>query len=237
MPEEINRKLTDAISDVLFCSEPSGMENLAREGVAPERCHLVGNVMIDTLLTHLERAKDSTLLSELGVDGQGHAVLTLHRPANVDDPEILGRILDAVEVVQREMPIIFPIHPRTLRNFKASSLNSRMEAMKNLRLIEPVGYLDFLNLVAKARVVLTDSGGIQEETTILNVPCLTLRENTERPVTVQMGSNQIVGTDPERIVAAYRQIMSAGGRTGQRPPLWDGHAAERIVKILSERLD
>jgi UDP-N-acetylglucosamine 2-epimerase (non-hydrolysing) len=231
MPEEINRKLTDAISDLLFVTEPSGLENLAREGVPSERIHFVGHVMIDTLLKHLERARRGTTLARLGLAAAGYAVLTLHRPANVDDPAVLGRLLEAVEVIQGDMPVIFPCHPRTLGRLDAMGLKARVEAMKNLRLVEPLGYLDFLCLTASARLVLTDSGGIQEETTILKVPCLTLRENTERPITCTMGSNRLVGADPARILDAYRRVL-AGQVVCETPPLWDGHAAGRIVRIL-----
>ena len=234
MPEEINRILTDSISDLLFCTEQSGVEHLRTEGVAEEKIHLVGNVMIDTLSRHRERAEASRILEELNLEERGFGVLTLHRPSNVDQPEVLGRILDALEVVQRDLPLIFPAHPRTRAKLESFGLGNRLESMSGLRIIDPIGYLDFLKLMASARIVLTDSGGIQEETTILQVPCLTLRENTERPITVDMGSNQLVGTDTQRILDAYRSAMSAGGSPGQIPPLWDGHAAERIVEILRE---
>jgi len=236
MPEEINRVLTDSISDLLFCTEPSGVENLRREGVAGEKIHLVGNVMIDTLLRHRERAERSTILEEQGLAAGGYAVLTLHRPSNVDDAAVLGRLLDVLEVVQRDGPVIFPVHPRTRAQLERFGLSARVEALANLRLIEPAGYLDFLKLMASARVVLTDSGGIQEETTILGVPCLTLRENTERPITAEVGTNQIVGQDPERILAAYSRVMGGGAGSGGVPPLWDGRAAERIVDVLSKAL-
>ena len=236
MPEEINRVLTDAISDLLFCSEPSGADNLKREGVPAEKIFLVGNVMIDTLLRNKAKADASRILEELDLRPGGYAVLTLHRPSNVDDQAAFGRILDALEVIQAETPIIFPIHPRTRKNLADSPLGDRVEGMAGLRLIDPAGYLDFMKLMSSARVVLTDSGGIQEETTILKVPCLTLRENTERPITAEVGSNRIVGTDPEKILSGYREAVSGGGRPPQDPPLWDGHAAERIVKILLEKL-
>jgi len=236
MPEEINRLLTDAISDLLFCTEPSAVENLRREGLADGKIFLVGNVMIDTLLRNRAKADACGIVEDLGLAPQGYAVLTLHRPGNVDDPAVLGRILGAIEVVQRDMPVIFPIHPRTQKNINGSPLADRVAQMKNLRLIEPAAYLEFLKLMACARLVLTDSGGIQEETTILKVPCLTLRETTERPVTVEVGSNLVVGTEPERILSGYRAIMRGDGRPPTTPPLWDGHAAERIVKIMAEQL-
>ncbi len=236
MPEEINRVLTDAISDLLFCTEQSGVENLRREGVAEERIHLVGNLMIDTLLRHRARAAQSPILDDLGLASGRYAVLTLHRPSNVDDPETLGRIWDALEVLQRDMPLVFPAHPRTRRRMAELGLSPRIDALANLRMLEPLGYFDFLQLMACARLVLTDSGGIQEETTVLEVPCLTLRENTERPVTVEAGGNQVVGSDPGRILAAYRKIVDGKAGSGETPPLWDGRAAGRIVEILERVL-
>lgn len=240
MPEEINRVLTDSISDLLFCTERTGVDNLLAEGVAPAKVHMVGHVMIDTLLHHLEKARQSPILDDLRrqgcLNGDGFAVLTLHRPSNVDDPVIFSRILDALAVIQQDMPILFPVHPRTRKNIVSLGFQARLESMANLHLLDPVGYLDFLKLQASARVVLTDSGGIQEETTILKVPCLTLRENTERPITATIGSNQVVGTDTQKIVAAYRNAVSGNWRPPQIPPLWDGHAAERIVNILEQRL-
>jgi UDP-N-acetylglucosamine 2-epimerase (non-hydrolysing) len=232
MPEEINRVLTDAISDVLLCTEPSGVENLRREGIPEAKIHLVGNVMIDTLLHHLERAEYSTILSDLGLEAGNFAVLTLHRPSNVDDPGVLGKLLDALEVVQRDQPVVFPAHPRTREKLERSGLADRAAELRDLRMLDPLGYLDFLKLMSSARLVLTDSGGIQEETTILEVPCLTLRENTERPITVEIGTNRVVGQDPERIVAGYREVMEGGRGGGRIPPLWDGRAAERIVGVL-----
>jgi UDP-N-acetylglucosamine 2-epimerase (non-hydrolysing) len=236
MPEEINRVLTDAISDVLFCTESSGVENLLREGVPGEKIHLVGNVMIDTLLRHRERALSSPVLADLGLQERGYSVLTLHRPSNVDDPAVLGKLLDALEVVQRDMPLVFPAHPRTREKLRRFGLADRVTGMPNLRILDPLGYLEFLKLMACARVVLTDSGGIQEETTILRVPCLTLRENTERPVTAEVGTNRIVGQDPERIVAAYREVVAGESVEGGIPPLWDGRAADRIADVLVELL-
>ncbi|MFW6155450.1 MAG: UDP-N-acetyl glucosamine 2-epimerase, partial [Planctomycetota bacterium] len=236
MPEEINRILTDAISDLLFVTEKSGKENLLREGIDPGRIHVVGNVMIDTLLKNRAKAEASTILDELGLDGKPYAALTLHRPANVDDPVVLAGLLDALEEISRDMPIIFPIHPRTRKNIDGSPLAGRVAGMRNLTLLDPLGYLDFLKLTGSARLVLTDSGGIQEETTILQVPCLTLRENTERPITAEVGSNRIVGTDPATILAAYREAMSDTARKPRIPDLWDGRAAGRIARVLVETL-
>ena len=236
MPEEINRLLTDAISDLLFCTEQSGVDNLLREGIPDERIFLVGNVMIDTLLRNKAKADASNILDELNLTTGEYAVLTLHRPSNVDDPSVLGRLLNALEVIQKDLPIIFPIHPRTRKNLSRLGLDQRVKAMSNLRLIDPMGYLDFLKLTSSAKLVLTDSGGIQEETTILRVPCLTLRENTERPITAEVGSNRVVGTDPAKILGAYREVVSGRWRRPQVPPLWDGAAGQRIVKILCETL-
>jgi UDP-N-acetylglucosamine 2-epimerase (non-hydrolysing) len=236
MPEEINRVLTDSISDFLFCTERSGVDNLLREGIPQSKIFFVGNVMIDTLLENKAKAENSDVLKRFNLDGSDFAVLTLHRPSNVDDVIVLGGILDALEVIQNDMPVIFPVHPRTCKTLAFSSIGGRIEQMANLRPTEPLGYLDFLKLMSDAKVVLTDSGGMQEETTILKVPCLTLRENTERPITAEIGSNRIVGADPARILEAYRQVVNGGWRAPGTPPLWDGHAASRIVNILLERL-
>jgi UDP-N-acetylglucosamine 2-epimerase (non-hydrolysing) len=236
MPEEINRVLTDSISDLLFCTEQSGVENLRREGVSPDKVFLVGNLMIDTLLKHRPKADASRVLDELSLRERGYAVLTLHRPSNVDSPEAFGRIVEALDAVQRDLPVVFPIHPRTRKNLFESPLGRRVEQMRNVRVVDPLGYLDFLKLTASAKVVLTDSGGIQEETTILGVPCLTLRENTERPVTCDVGSNELVGTDTLKIVSAFRKVTSGAARGPQIPPLWDGKAADRILGVMAERL-
>jgi len=234
MPEEINRILTDAISDLLFCTEQSGVDNLVREGVSRDKVHLVGNVMIDTLLKNRPRFAESGVLQELELPPDGFAVLTLHRPSNVDDPGILRGLLEALDVVQHDMPVIFPVHPRTRNRLGEFDLISKMDSMPNIRLIDPVGYLDFQRLLSSARIVLTDSGGIQEETTALGIRCLTLRANTERPVTVSHGTNRLVGMNPDAIIAAYREAM-ADTRPTEIPPLWDGRAAQRIVKIIADR--
>ena len=233
MPEEINRLLTDAVSDALFVTERSGLENLEKEGVASSRVHFVGNVMIDTLLGSRERAAQSTILDQLGLREQGFAVVTLHRPSNVDRRESFRSILDALEQIASDMPVVFPIHPRTRKNLAEMGLAERAARTPELRLIEPLGYLDFLRLMSAAAVVLTDSGGIQEETTILSVPCLTLRENTERPVTISQGTNRLTGSSTQSIVAAYREVRADPPVSGSMPELWDGHAAERIVRILT----
>jgi UDP-N-acetylglucosamine 2-epimerase (non-hydrolysing) len=227
MPEEINRLLTDAISDLLFCSEPSGVENLRREGVAEGKIHLVGNVMIDTLLKNREKAERSAILDDLHLNSSTpYAVVTLHRPSNVDDPAMLERIMGVLEEIAQEMPVVFPVHPRTRTRLEEK------RGRRSLFLLDPLGYLDFLKLMAHARIVLTDSGGIQEETTILGTPCLTLRENTERPITVEMGTNRLVGSDPGKILGTYREGMAGPQTSGRIPPLWDGRAAERIATVL-----
>jgi UDP-N-acetylglucosamine 2-epimerase (non-hydrolysing) len=231
MPEEINRILTDAISRWLFVTEPSGMVNLRNEGVPDDRLFLVGNVMIDTLLACRDRAEESPVLEQLGVGKGGYAVLTLHRPANVDDPAVFGRLMGAVGAVARQVPVVFPVHPRTRRSLAAAGA----EGQPRLVLTEPLGYLDFMKLVAHARLVLTDSGGIQEETTVLGVPCLTLRNNTERPVTCEQGTNRLVGLDPEAIVRAARDVLAAPPPCGRVPEGWDGKAAGRIVDVLTQQ--
>jgi UDP-N-acetylglucosamine 2-epimerase (non-hydrolysing) len=233
MPEEINRILTDALSRWLFVTEPSGLENLRREGIPEDRLFFVGNVMIDTLLATRDLSERSTVLEDLGLNGGAYAVLTLHRPANVDRPDVLARLLQAVERLQRELPVVFPVHPRT-RNVLGGQDLTRL---RNLRLVEPLGYLEFMKLVSHARLVLTDSGGIQEETTVLGVPCLTLRDNTERPVTLEEGTNVLVGMDPDRIIAAGLQVLAVPPRPARPPRLWDGRAAGRILDVLEGRAD
>lgn len=228
MPEEINRVLTDSVSRWLFTTELSADENLAREGIPADKIHFVGNVMIDTLLTHQARAQELDTLDRLGLEPGGYAVLTLHRPSNVDHAEQLARLFEVLGRLNRELPVVFPIHPRTAKAV-ADNLGG---VTPDLRMTDPLGYLDFLRLLTDARMVLTDSGGIQEETTALGVPCLTLRESTERPVTVTEGTNEIVGTDPNDIETAIQRLRSGPPREGGTPALWDGKAAVRIVDIL-----
>jgi len=246
MPEEINRKLTDAISDLLFVTEQSGIQNLRKEGVAEDKIFFVGNVMIDCLVEHRKIAAKSEVLSRLGLQKDGSAplaygLLTLHRPSNVDDPEILRDILSTIATVSEKMPVFFPVHPRSLERIRQFGLGRYLAEEKataparGIVPLAPQGYLDFLCLMDHARLILTDSGGIQEESTILGVPCLTLRKNTERPVTVEQGTNQIVGRDPKKILAAAERVLSAERRPVRAPELWDGHTAERIVKVLLEK--
>ena len=231
MPEEINRVLTDQISDLLFITEESASDNLKREGVDPAKVHFVGNVMIDTLLAHRERARATGVHASLGLQPQGYGLMTLHRPSNVDDTTSFERLMQGVDLVAREIPVVFPVHPRTRPVVTRSPTAAAMVEAGRLRLIDPQGYLDFIGLVERARVVLTDSGGIQEETTILGVPCLTLRENTERPITLTRGTNQLVGTDPARLAEAWALVKRATAAP-EVPPLWDGRAAERIAAVL-----
>lgn len=232
MPEEVNRLVTDVLSRWLFTSEPSGNENLAREGVLSERVHFVGNIMIDTLRANLERARRIDVVEKLGLEPGGYAVLTLHRPSNVDDPEHLLRLFGVLEKIHQRLPVVFPVHPRT----KATISRELGGKPPGLRVVDPLGYLEFLRLMADSRLVLTDSGGIQEETTVLGVPCLTLRRNTERPVTVTQGTNVMVGPDPERILAEATAILEGRAKAGRIPDLWDGGTAKRIVDVLERDL-
>jgi len=235
MPEEINRLLTDQIADLLFTPSSDADENLLAEGIPRERIRFVGNVMIDSLQKNLKAARTLQTKKQLGLLGVDYALLTLHRPSNVDLRESFEPILSALEVIASRLPIIFPVHPRTRKTIAELGLSDRIDSIKDLRAIEPVGYLDFLNLSSGARLVLTDSGGIQEETTALGIPCLTLRENTERPITVEMGTNVVVGTDTRKIIAeATAALNGSAKKTARQPPLWDGHTSERILDALEE---
>jgi UDP-N-acetylglucosamine 2-epimerase (non-hydrolysing) len=245
MPEEINRKLTDAISNFLFVTEQSGVQNLRKEGIPDNRIFFVGNVMIDCLLDHRQFASKSQILRQLGVqsDGSSHlayGLLTLHRPSNVDDAEVLRELLAVVADLSSRLPIFFPVHPRSMERIRHFGLSKYFTEQKSRRVqrgiipLSPLGYLDFLCLMDNAQMVLTDSGGVQEETTALGVPCLTLRDNTERPVTVEQGTNQIVGRNRENILAAAKRVLHAERRPVRAPELWDGHASKRILKILLE---
>lgn len=232
MPEEINRVLTDRLSDLFFVTEPAGMENLTREGAPMDRCHLVGDTMADTLLKHLPRARQSRVVEELGLAPRGYAVLTLHRPGNVDNAATLAEILDGVAAVAAAMPVVFPVHPRTARRIASFGLSARLAGLPALRTVEPMGYLDFLRLMADARLVLTDSGGVQEETTILGVACMTLRETTERPYTLDIGTNRLVKPESASIRAAFSAVMADVSRPRRRSELTDGRAGQRIAEIL-----
>lgn len=236
MPEEINRLLTDQIADLLFTPSIDAGENLRGEGIPEERISFVGNIMIDSLTKYLGRAKATGIRERLGLAETDYAVLTLHRPSNVDNRRTFANILDALAQIARRMPIVFPVHPRTHKRIVELELAERIENISGLRLIEPLGYLDFLGLYGEAKLVLTDSGGLQEETTFLGIPCLTLRENTERPITTQLGTNVVVGTDSQRIVAAAFNVLdrSTARDSHNIPPLWDGHTAERILNSLLE---
>jgi UDP-N-acetylglucosamine 2-epimerase (non-hydrolysing) len=234
MPEEINRLLTDQISEFLFTTEASAEENLRREGIPPEKIHFVGNVMIDTLLTHRERARAADVPRKHALNGH-YGLMTLHRPSNVDRTDALEGLLAAIDVIARDVPLLFPVHPRTRRTLMASPVARKLSAEGRLTLLEPLGYLDFIGLMQESAVVLTDSGGIQEETTILGVPCLTLRNNTERPVTVTDGTNILAGTAPDSILDAWRRLRERPA-VRRIPPLWDGHAAERIAAVLDAAL-
>jgi UDP-N-acetylglucosamine 2-epimerase (non-hydrolysing) len=234
MPEEINRLVTDALADLLLTPSRDADANLRREGIAPEQIRFVGNVMIDTLFRSLEQAKQSTILARLEAAPGTYAALTLHRPSNVDDRARLAGILDALAAIGERLPIIFPVHPRTRSRLEEFGLLERAERIMGLKMAEPLGYLDFLQLYSNSRLVLTDSGGIQEETTALGIPCLTLRHNTERPVTVSEGTNRIVGNDPEVIRREAFAALDNPPQRGRVPELWDGHAAIRIVDAIEE---
>jgi UDP-N-acetylglucosamine 2-epimerase (non-hydrolysing) len=234
MPEEINRLVTDALADLLLTPSRDANENLLGEGVAPEKIRFVGNVMIDTLFRNLEPARRSNALERFNVAPREFCAMTLHRPSNVDDKRTLAGILDALEAIAARLPIVFPVHPRTRARMKEFGLFERAQLMKGLIMAEPLGYLDFLQLYSNSRLVLTDSGGIQEETTALGISCLTLRQNTERPVTVTEGTNVIAGNDPEIIKREAFAALEGKSRSGRAPELWDGHAARRIVDAIEE---
>jgi len=244
MPEEINRIVTDILSDLLFTTERDAIENLRREGIPDEKIHFTGNVMIDTLLTFADKARKSDITERLGLSDRNYAVLTLHRPSNVDVPEVFNGILEALAEVSKNIPVVFPVHPRTKKRLaefgfldKFSSVFKTPPAERGILLIDPVKYTEFLALEMKSLFVLTDSGGIQEETTFLGVPCLTLRNNTERPVTLEVGTNILVGTDPHRIIEESAKILRGEGKKGAIPELWDGKASHRIAKIIKTKME
>lgn len=230
MPEEINRVVTDSISDLLFTPSRDADENLLREGIAEKRIHFVGNIMIDCLLAQLPKTEGRDTLQRFGVETNKYAILTLHRPSNVDDPEVFRGIVDVMIELSQELPIVWPVHPRSRKMLKRLSLSNC-----RLRLVDPIGYLDMLTLSRDARVILTDSGGLQEEATVLGVPCITLRQNTERPVTVEAGANRVVGNHPDGIRTAVHAVLNDKRRNIRIPELWDGKAAARITDVLEHR--
>lgn len=234
MPEEINRLVTDAIVDLLWTPSVDGDENLLREGVNRNKVEMIGNVMIDSFELLRDKIEQSPARSDLGLDDEIYAVLTLHRPSNVDDKETLTKIVDALELASEHAQLVFVSHPRTIKNLETFGLKQRLSDADNIRLLDPVPYIDFMNLVTGARFIITDSGGLQEETTYLGIPCLTLRENTERPVTVTLGSNRLV--NPTDLSDCVKQIFANDWPTGARPPLWDGKAAVRAAESLRSRI-
>ncbi len=233
MPEEVNRVLTDAVADLLLVTEPAGVENLEREGVRADKVALVGNSMIDTVVALLPEAERRAKPAQLGMAPGGYALLTLHRPSNVDDPATLARLVHVLLGLSERLPLVFPVHPRTRNALVRDGLADRLEAAPGFTLLDPLPYLDNLSLMQQAKVVLTDSGGIQEETAHLGVPCVTLRENTERPLTIELGGNRLVGTDPAAIEGAFEAAVDGSWPTIQRYPLWDGHAGERAAARIA----
>jgi len=232
MPEEANRIVTDSLSDLLLVSEPSGVDNLIKEGHPQDRIRLVGNVMIDTLLRLVQKAAKQPLLAELDLKAGTYAVVTAHRPSNVDSPETLGGLINVLIEVSEQLPVVFPVHPRTKARLESFGLLDSLEAAEGVRLLDPLGYLDFLSLTSQCRVIVTDSGGLQEESTALKIPCLTMRENTERPLTVTEGSSTLCGSDPKLLHQNLTAVLDGTYKSARCPELWDGHAAERIVAEL-----
>lgn len=232
MPEEINRIETDCISNMLLTPSKDADENLIREGISKNKIFLVGNAMIDSLVKYEKQAEHSKTMVELGLKKHSYALITLHRPSNVDDRDNLEIILNAFAEISEKIPLVFPMHPRTRKQLSVFGLEEKVDAITNLKLIDPIGYLDFLKLEKYAKFVLTDSGGIQEETTVFGVPCLTLRENTERPITIELGTNQLVELNKDVIVQKVSEILNEKYKKGSIPPLWDGHTAERVVQIM-----
>ena len=232
MPEEINRLLTDSISDMLLCSEPAGVENLRREGHDMSRVHLVGNVMIDTLMSQVERARNRDTLERLSLEAGEYGVVTLHRPSNVDDRETLAGLLQVLVEISARIPLVFPIHPRTRARVEAFQLTELLTTAPRLQLLEPQGYIDFLCLTSQAKVIVTDSGGLQEESTALGIPCLTMRANTERPITCEEGSGTLIGSSASGLRTQLESVLAGQYKPSQCPELWDGKAAVRIAQLL-----
>jgi UDP-N-acetylglucosamine 2-epimerase (non-hydrolysing) len=235
MPEETNRVLTDQISDYLFTTCREANDNLKKEGISHKKIHFVGNVMINSLMNYIQKAHNSNILKRLGIKEKKYCLLTLHRPSNVDQKETFQQILSALNQIQQNIKIIFPAHPRTLKMIESLGLKIQIENMNNLILLKPLGYLDFLKLQEKAKFVITDSGGIQEESTFLGVPCLTVRENTERPITITQGTNTLVGLNSKRLTRESLKILNGNGKKGEIPELWDNKVAQRIVGVLKKR--
>jgi UDP-N-acetylglucosamine 2-epimerase (non-hydrolysing) len=234
MPEEINRVLTDSIADFLFTTEAAGNMNLRRQGIPDEKIHFVGNVMIDTLVYCLDKISNVALPFNGLIDGE-YAVITLHRPSNVDDPNILGNILDAFGVISERLKLVIPLHPRTAKNIVSYGLSSKLENIRSNAIItEPIGYLEMLRLNRSAKMVITDSGGLQEETTFLGIPCITMRDNTERPSTIELGTNVLVGNDLNALNDNFDKIMSENFKKGTVPLLWDGKSANRIIDVMAD---
>ena len=236
MPEEINRILTDRIADYLFVSDPAGIKNLIKEGIEKKKIFFVGNIMIDSLLKQQKKAKKSKILKKLNIKPKQYTLLTLHRPLNVDDKKILKKLLQTFNIIQKKIKIIYPIHPRTKKRIKKFGFEKYIKQMKNFIITPPLGYLDMIHLLNNAKLSLTDSGGIQEESTILKIPCLTLRDNTERPVTVNVGTNIIVGANKNRIIKETNRILLGNEKKGKIPKYWDGKTASIIVKILCQKI-
>lgn len=236
MPEEINRIVTDALSDYLFTTEPSGSQNLLKEGKRTDQIHFCGNVMIDSLVFSSDRIKNSTVLRDLQLKNNGYILVTLHRPSNVDNADALRSIVHWLDKLQKKAPVVFPTHPRTRKMFEHHGLQSEIKKLAGLQMIDPVGYIDFVRLMQGARCVVTDSGGIQEETTFMGIPCLTMRDNTERPVTIDSGTNTLIGHDSDRLLSEIEMIFAGRYKKGGIPELWDGKAAERITDVFEKVL-
>jgi len=236
MPEEINRIITDSIADLLFVSERSGLTNLRNEGIPDSKVFFVGNVMIDSLVHFKEKAARSTIRKALGVEGKQYAIVTLHRPSNVDVRDNLASILSMLDKISQRQTVIFPVHPRTRKMISEFKLSERLLSNTNLILCDPLGYLEFLCLLESASLAITDSGGIQEETTYLGIPCFTMRENTERPVTVSEGTNTLMGFDYEKTAVEAETVFQGNYKKGKIPELWDGKTAERIAEIIYENI-
>ena len=236
MPEEINRLVTDRLSSLLFTHEIEADQNLINEGVLPKRIKFVGNIMIDTLLTNVGAAKRLKLRTKLKLNHQSYALITLHRPSNVDQKKVLANIIKAFVLIQKKITLVWPIHPRTLANLKRFGIYEKLNKIPNFKLLTPLSYLEFLHIMIGAKFVLTDSGGIQEETTALGIPCLTIRNNTERPITITQGTNILVGTSTNKIVHAAMEIINGHAKKGHIPKYWDGHTANRIINCLEKEL-